>query len=187
MHPTTSVQRQPRDKEASLSVCHLIKFLPGPQLSTGNLKFLASLQFPNPSLQSPWVFLLDLVISAQQTGLSRLGASCAHSVEGNLKGTWLFWLWKSHVGLTNTQLLGEALLPIVFNAARSFCFCYCFVSGEDFILATNGLSLRKVHLTRLLWNLALIDFSKQFPFDFHNGCNIKVICWVSLMTFLSKA
>lgn len=44
---------QPRDKEAGLSVCNQITSLPGPQLRTGNLKFLASLQFPNPSLQSP--------------------------------------------------------------------------------------------------------------------------------------
>lgn len=77
MHPTTSLENQSRDKEAGLSLCNQIRSLPGPQLSTGNLKFSTSLQFPNPSLQSPWAFLLDLAVSAWQTGLAWLAASSA--------------------------------------------------------------------------------------------------------------
>lgn len=86
--PLHSVAR-PRDKEAGLSVCNQITSLPEPQLRTGNLKLSASLQFPNPSLQSPWAFLHDLAVSVLQTGLAQLAASVlsAHSVEGIREAT----------------------------------------------------------------------------------------------------
>lgn len=187
---------QPRDKEAGLSVCNQITSLRGPQLRTGNLKFLASLQFPNPSLQSPWAFLHDLAVSALQTGLTQLTASVlsAYSVKGSERSQDV--LDPERPRCPDASLSsGGALLPIFFNEARSFLtryfvhliyFCWCLFGG-GFYFDHNLVSLREGPLTRLVGSLTLIDFSKQFPLDFHNGYNIKVICWVSLMTFLGKA
>lgn len=130
---------QPRDKEAGLSVCNQITSLPGPQLRTGNLKFLASLQFPNPSLQSPWAFLHDLAVSALQTGLTQLTASVlsAYSVKGSERSQDV--LDPERPRCPDASLSsGGALLPIFFNEARSFLtryfvhliyFCWCFVWG----------------------------------------------------------
>lgn len=51
-----------------------------------------------------------------------------------------------------------------------------FCLGGGFYFDHNLVSLREGPLTRLVGSLTLIDFSKQFPLDFHNGYNIKVIC-----------
>lgn len=126
---------RPRDKEAGLSVGNQITSLPEPQLRTGNLKFLASLQFPNPSLQSPWAFLHDLAVSALQTGLTQLAASVlsAHSVKGSERSQDVLAPERPR-GPDASLSSGGALLPIFFNEEdRPFLSRYLFHLQNIFV------------------------------------------------------
>lgn len=79
-----------------------------PQLSTGNLRFSAGLQFPNHGLQFPRVFLLELAVIAWRLVQQRWWHSVlsVHIVEVKPKGAALFWLWKGWIGLKNISLPG---------------------------------------------------------------------------------
>ena len=79
-----------------------------PQLSTGNLKFSASLQFPNHGLQFPGPLCLSKQSSAGRPGPAALAASLLSVgiVEAKPKGAVLFRLWKGCTALKNMSLPG---------------------------------------------------------------------------------
>lgn len=97
----------------------------------------------------------------------------------------MFLLQRGNTALMHPYLLGEpfflssSMKLDLSSLAISLTFnilLLMFCLGGGFYFDHNLVSLREGPFTRLVGRLALIDFSKQFPLDFHNGSNIKVIC-----------
>lgn len=90
----------------------------------------------------------------------------------------MFLLQRGHAALMHPYLLGEPFfLPSSMKLNLSSLVIFVNVLfGGGIYFDHNLVSLREGPFTRLVGRLALIDFSKQFPLDFHNGSNIKVIC-----------
>lgn len=130
---------------------------PRPQLSAGNLKFSASLQFPNHSPQFSSVFMLELaavasrLCPAEQTAFCAKRPHCRDGDEGCCTG-----LAGERLPCPEKHFSSWPFVSTVFTEAWAFLF-HSFTLGHGF-LAHKLISLGKVILTRLTVSLALIDF-----------------------------
>lgn len=148
--PLQSNVEQERQKSWLLSVHSNQISHESPQLNTGNLKFSASLQFPNHRLQFPSVFMLELPLIASQASSRSPGSifcvKCSHCLRWSWSGPCcsgsgkVVLPWKTFLlqALIPTALWKLGPVPSIISVPLIMAF-----------LASKLISLGKVNLTRL--------------------------------------